>query len=367
MCLQLQPRDLNRKSSIDRALIHFDDFYKSVYGKKWPGIRASLLTENKYAALVNNFGDTESTKQSIELNGAVNIRKVFEIYYNEADSMEEDTNELNKQSTKPTPVEKRLEQVMKEKQTGEIRSIYQKHAEEELEKIEYEKRMEPSRTIESKHVVDYKKSLQQSLEEDTEYDFDRMISSEIGVLGLQEFIPATKLKGMEDFVPESDHYRYYETNVNFPLKFEVEKSFKFPKTLDLYTYPKGDISRFSRPKRCSTDLFSHFLCDGASILPPLMLNVEYDDVVLDACAAPGGKSLVLLQSFLLKQIVCNDESYFRCNRIRSLFKQFLPNFETSLDGEKVIISNSDVRHLNEFSKYDKVCIQLTFMLIVFVL
>lgn len=358
---QLKPRDPKKKSSIERALDHFDDFYNSVYGPRWPGIRASLLTENKYAALVNNCGDANETKQSIELGGAINIRKVFEIYYDEnAIDFSPDLAKLNDadpSSSKRTDIDEALNKFVHQKRQTEFKALYQEHADEEQEKLAIEKLRDPSRVINSQDVVDYKKSLEKSLNEDSEYDVNRMISAEVGVMGLQEFIPATKLKGMEDFVPESEHYQYYSTNVEFPLKIEPETSFEFPKTLDIYVYPKGDISRFSRPKTGSTKVLSHFLLDGASVLPPLMLNVQLDDVVLDACAAPGGKSLILLQSLLPKVVVCNDSSQSRVNRIYKLFFQYIPDFTKKWDGERCIIRRGDIREIQEYSKYDKVCIK----------
>lgn len=58
-----------KKHPVDRALSNFDDFYGSVFGNRWRGIRAALLTEHKYIALVNNFGDTEKTCEELELEG----------------------------------------------------------------------------------------------------------------------------------------------------------------------------------------------------------------------------------------------------------------------------------------------------------
>lgn len=350
--MQLKPRDPKKSTSIDRALEHFDDFYKSVYGaSRWPSIRAALLSENKFAALVNNYqSDPEETRQQIELNGGVNVRKVFEVYYNPEDAAVETTERVN-QSTK---VDKTLDKFVQQKQKSEMRAIYQHHVEEEAEKLALERESEPSRVIDMENVVDYKKSLEKSLAEDSQYDFNRMISAEVGVMGLQEFIPATKLKGMEDFIPESNHYQYYNTAVDFPLAFEPEINFVFPNTLDIYLYPKGDVSRFVRPTNTATGVLTHFLLDGASILPPLMLNVQPDDVVLDACAAPGGKSLILLQSCLPNVVVCNDSSLSRVNRLYKLFFQYLPDFTEKWEGKRCIIQNKDIREVTEFSKYDKV-------------
>lgn len=38
--------------------------------------------------------------------------------------------------------------------------------------------------------------------------------------------------------------------------------------------------------------------DGASLLPVLALDVKPGDRVLDMCAAPGGKSLLVLQTLM---------------------------------------------------------------------
>lgn len=360
--LQEAPRDPQKTTNPERALEHFDDFYKSVFGPKWPGIRAAMLTENKFAAIVNNYGDAELTKQNFELSGAVNIRKVFELYYNEeAAAQAAVTGETA--HTASSTIDRKLEKLVVEKKKSDIKSIYQDHVDVELEKLALEDEAEPSRMIEPEDVVDYKKSLQKSLAEDAQYDFNRMISAEVGTMGLQEFIPATKLKGMEDYVVESEHYQYYNTGVEFPLKFEVEHSFEIPKTLDIYMFPKGDISRFSRPTPSSTKMLTHFLLDGASILPPLMLNVQPDEVVLDACAAPGGKSLILLQSLLPEMLVCNDSSVARINRTNEFFFQYLPDFRKHWEDEQCILQSKDVRLIQEFSKYDKVSVGFSFSIL----
>lgn len=308
-----------------------------------------MLTENKFAAVVNNCGDAEATKQDLELLGAINIRKVFELYYDKKlAKIDKPKKDLS------TPVDRKLGNFVQKMQESEIKSIYQNHVEEELEKMAMEKREDPPRQIDADDVVDYKKSLERSLAEDSEYDFNRMISAEVGVVGLQEFIPATKLKGMQDYVNESEHYQYYNTGIEFPLKFEPETNFAIPESLNIYTFPKNDISRFSRPKKCTTEVLSHFLLDGASILPPLMLNVKLDDEVLDACAAPGGKSLILLQSLLPKLVVCNDVASSRVNRLYKLFFQYFPDFTDKWEGQRCIIQNQDVRNIKEYEKYDKV-------------
>lgn len=58
-----------KKTNIGRALDNFDDFYGSVFGTRWRSMRAAMLTEHKYMAMVNNFGDTEKTCSQLEMDG----------------------------------------------------------------------------------------------------------------------------------------------------------------------------------------------------------------------------------------------------------------------------------------------------------
>lgn len=77
----------------------------------------------------------------------------------------------------------------------------------------------------------------------------------------------------------------------------------------------------SRPD--TLGLLDYYLMDAASLLPVLALNVKPDDTVLDLCAAPGGKTLALLQTGL-------------CGKWRRAF--LVPVRETGL-GERAISVN----------------------------
>lgn len=46
----------------------------------------------------------------------------------------------------------------------------------------------------------------------------------------------------------------------------------------------------------SLGVMDYYLMDAASLLPVLALGLQPGDTVLDLCAAPGGKTLALLQT-----------------------------------------------------------------------
>ena len=48
----------------------------------------------------------------------------------------------------------------------------------------------------------------------------------------------------------------------------------------------------------NTLLLGYYPMDGSSLLPVIALDLEPDCSVLDLCAAPGGKSLAILQTLL---------------------------------------------------------------------
>lgn len=203
--------------------------------------------------------------------------------------------------------------------------------------------------------VDFKKSLTQTIEEDSDIDYRRTIDSNISSNALHEFIPATKIKGMEDWIPESDYYKYYSSTTDFPLTIEKETDLDFPEYLNVFTYEKGNVSTFAKPKRSKTGVLTHFLMDGASILPPLALGLRPGDRVLDACAAPGGKSLVMLQTLYPDILVSNDSQLSRVNRIKRMFKEYLFDYEERWHNKRSLVTDDDARCISEYGLYDKVC------------
>jgi 5-methylcytosine rRNA methyltransferase NSUN4 len=304
---------------------------------RWKSMRLALLCEHKYVAMVNNFGDDEKTSAMLENDGAVNIREVYDA--TKRLMKEQNTGTL----TTERNIQSRIDQFIEEKEGGELFSSRNKSQESETAQSE---------------PVNYKKPLEKVIEEDSDIDYGRLVDPSHGTSALHEFVPATKIKGMEDFVLESDHYRYYSNTTDFPLKIEIDLSFKIPENLQLYTYEQGNISTLRTPRQTSTGVSSHFLLDGGSILPPLALNIQPGDHVFDACAAPGGKSLLMLQTHLPKVLVANDCQLSRCNRIRKVMDQFIYDFDTKWNNHRCIIRHEDARNTSEYGVYDKVLVDV---------
>lgn len=128
--------------------------------------------------------------------------------------------------------------------------------------------------------------------------------------------------------------------------------------MKFYTYEKGNCSEFIEPKACITGVLSHYLMDGGSILPPLFLDIKPGDKVLDACAAPGGKSLIMLQTFYPDILVCNDIQESRCKRIKNVMKQYVCEFKEKWDKKRCLIIQSDARIIDEYEEYDKILVDV---------
>uniref|UniRef100_A0A182F2M2 NOL1/NOP2/Sun domain family member 4 n=1 Tax=Anopheles albimanus TaxID=7167 RepID=A0A182F2M2_ANOAL len=346
----------------DRALANFDDFYGSVFGARWKSVRVALQCEHKYLALVNQFGDTEQTVDQLEADGAISLR---EIYNARKNALATDNPDLFT-GGKVFQMADRVEAFRANRQMAEAESIYRADPAatpaglktSSTDDDPEETSSSQTGVQDSSETVDFKKSLDKTLRDNTEIDHQRIASASVGTAAMHEFVPATKLKGMEDFVFESDHYKYYSTTTDFPLKIEMEDQFTIPETLHLYTYERSNVSTFRSPRKCTTGVLSHFLFDGASCLPPLALDVQPGERVLDACSAPGGKSLLLLQTLLPGTMVMNDLQESRCNRIHRLMRQYLYDFDEKWKQKRCFITQSDARNLREYRMYDRVLVDV---------
>lgn len=153
---------------------------------------------------------------------------------------------------------------------------------------------------------------------------------------------------------KSDYHKYLNAS-DVPIKVIPEEEFCYPNNLLIYSYKRCDVTRIQQVKPTdNNDRLSHFAMNGSSIFPPLMLNVEPNDKVYDACSSPGGKALLLLQTLVPTTIVCNDIDPVRVNKVRTAFKQFLIDYDGNWKNKKIFITNEDARNCSDYSTYDKV-------------
>ncbi|XP_063244298.1 5-methylcytosine rRNA methyltransferase NSUN4 [Bacillus rossius redtenbacheri] len=341
-----------KKFPKDKALEHFDDFYKTVYGKKWPSIRLALLSPHKYCALVNNFGDTEDILKHFQNQGALNVRSLFEL---EDDRIKEDRRLKMRQ--KEMGIIHRLDQ---ETESMLLKTVQEEANRDDSGDAVVESSPDPEPALEdivSETSESHPLSLSAILSK-AEFDVERLIDPSVGLSAstLHEFVPATKLKGLEEMIPESDHYRYYSKDADFPVKSVKEHILPFPPYLQVLAYERGNITSFPSPRRASTGVFNYYLLVGCSLLPVLALGLGPGDRVLDMCAAPGGKSLAVLQTLYPELLVCNDVQESRVKRIRSVFDQYLYDLPKWQD--RLRITQEDGRCINEQDVYNKILVDV---------
>lgn len=79
------------------------------------------------------------------------------------------------------------------------------------------------------------------------------------------------------------------------------------------------------PERNEDELLDIYIMDPASVLAARALKVQSGDRVLDMCAAPGGKSLILIEALRDSgEIFCNDLSPERRERLKKVIQQYVP-------------------------------------------
>lgn len=82
---------------------------------------------------------------------------------------------------------------------------------------------------------------------------------------------------------------------------------------------------YLQPERNEDELLDVYILDPASVMVARALDVQSGDRVLDMCAAPGGKSLILIEALKEEgEIFCNDLSPERRERLKKVIQQYVP-------------------------------------------
>ncbi|XP_047373664.1 5-methylcytosine rRNA methyltransferase NSUN4 isoform X2 [Sciurus carolinensis] len=128
--------------------------------------------------------------------------------------------------------------------------------------------------------------------------------------------------------------------------------------LRCFTFARGDVSCFPSARLGSLGVMDYYLMDAASLLPVLALDLQPGDVVLDLCAAPGGKTLALLQTGCCRHLAANDLSTSRMDRLQKVLHSYVPR--DIREGNRIRVTSWDGRKWGELEgdTYDRVLVDV---------
>ncbi|XP_016020659.2 tRNA (cytosine(34)-C(5))-methyltransferase, mitochondrial isoform X3 [Rousettus aegyptiacus] len=151
---------------------------------------------------------------------------------------------------------------------------------------------------------------------------------------------------------------------NYPFELEKDLHLKGYHTLfreSLPYYPKSMKCYLSSiPSRMPSErhqignLKKYYLLNAASLLPVLALELRDGEKVLDLCAAPGGKSVALLQCAYPGYLHCNEYDSLRLRWLRQTLESFIPQPLVNV----IKVSELDGREMGDAQpeKFDKVLV-----------
>lgn len=116
---------------------------------------------------------------------------------------------------------------------------------------------------------------------------------------------------------------------------------------------------FPSPPKDESNLKLYYPLDAASVLVAEALDVQAEDDVLDMCAAPGGKSLAILQkldpSSVLGTLQLNEPNESRRKRLRIVIDEYIP---AKLISQKIRFTGCDASMFGAFPEesFDRILV-----------
>lgn len=96
----------------------------------------------------------------------------------------------------------------------------------------------------------------------------------------------------------------------------------FPKSLKCYI--NRNPGKFPSQRHQTGRTKEYYILNASSLLPVLALDVKHGETVLDMCAAPGGKSVTLLQCASPGHLHCNEPDTHRSRWLKQTLESFVP-------------------------------------------
>jgi 16S rRNA C967 or C1407 C5-methylase (RsmB/RsmF family) len=102
------------------------------------------------------------------------------------------------------------------------------------------------------------------------------------------------------------------------------------------TFP--DWSGQGEIPRAANDLLSYYVMDPASVEVGQAMEVQKGESILDMCAAPGGKTLILAEALSgTGELIANELSEARRQRLKKVIQQYVPRDVR----EKIFLNGKD--------------------------
>ncbi|XP_022056372.2 5-methylcytosine rRNA methyltransferase NSUN4 [Acanthochromis polyacanthus] len=177
--------------------------------------------------------------------------------------------------------------------------------------------------------------------------------------GCRDFITNREEDAMPSLEQNSETQAQDESSDVSLKKSDIDgRQINLSPNIKCLVFPRGDVTRFKPARPDAYGLLSYYLMDAASVLPCLALDVQEGHNVLDLCAAPGGKTLSLLQTQSIRFLCVNDTSVSRTMRLRKVLHSYVP--KQFLTDEKLRITSFDGTKWGDIerSTFDRVLVDV---------
>ncbi|KAM8850932.1 5-cytosine rRNA methyltransferase NSUN4 [Spinachia spinachia] len=189
------------------------------------------------------------------------------------------------------------------------------------------------------------------------------ILEELEAEGCRNFLSDTDTKGHPCLGQESEVVANVEySGVSISKTTDIDghelSALQLSPLIKCLVFPRGDITRFKPARPDVGGLLGYYLMDAASVLPCLALNIREGHNVLDLCAAPGGKTLALLQTQSIGFLCLNDASVSRTLRLRKVLNSYIP--KSLLTDQNLRITSFDGTKWGDFERntFDRVLVDV---------